>query len=208
LANPTIDPKPQGPFYIRPADFGTAFGSTPILISSANEVIVDQEAKGLSAYLLRHVEDGTGEALTAQEALTIAGLIKTRVVAGAQISNADLNNAVADAGLPSDFDGTATTSNGAVEDVIRILSGETYILPAGTKIQDGAGAFIPVLGDAGLQSDARRLVTKDASWQISLSSGSLRGLVSTLPEDNDFAGAKSRQPLITVYNSDGTLYPV
>lgn len=208
LANPTIDPKPQGPFYVRPADFGTAFGSTPVLISSGNEVIVEQDSKGLTAYLLRHVENGLGEALTAQEAVLVANEVKAFVEAGLQISNADLNTAVANAGLASDFDGNATTSNGVVEDVIRILSGETYILPAGTKIQDGNGAFIPVIGDAGLQSDVRRLVDRDASWKVSLSSGSLRGLVSTLPEGNDFAGAESRDPLITVYNSDGTLYPV
>lgn len=208
LANPTIDPKPQGPFYIRPSNFGTDFGSVPVLISSGNQVVVEQDATGLSAYLLRHVEDGTGEALTAQEAVAIAEQIKELVVTGAQISNVDLNTAVTNTGLASDFDGLASTSNGVVEEVIRILSGESYILTAGTKIQDGNGAFIPVIGDAGLQSDVRRLVERDASWKISLSSGGLRGLVSTLPETNDFAGVKSRDPLITVYNADGTLYPV
>lgn len=208
LANPTIDPKPQGPFYIKPANFGSSFGQTPNLISNGQEVIVESDAYGLVAYLLRHVEDGTGAAITVLNAVAISDAIKALVRTGAAITANALNNAVIAGGLASDFDGSGTTSNGEVEHVLRILAGESYVLSKGVKIQDAQGAFIPVLADAGFQDDVRKLVDRDASWKISLAQGSLRGLVDALPVENNFAGGTSTDPLITVYNSDGTLYPV
>lgn len=206
LANPTIDPKPQGPFYIKPANFGSSFGETPNLISNGQEVIVESDAYGLVAYLLRHVEDGAGAAITVLNAIAISDAIKVLVRSGAVINANALNNAVVAGGLASDFDGGGTSSNGEVEHVLRILAGESYVLSKGTKIQDAQGAFIPVLADGGFQGDVRRLVSKDASWKISLAQGSLRGLVSAT--ENEFAGGTSTDPLLTIYNADGTLYPV
>jgi hypothetical protein len=206
LANPTIDPKPQGPFYIKPAIFGSSFGETPNLISNGQEVIVESNAFGLVAYLLRHVEDGTGASLTVSEAVEIANAVKVLVRSGAVINAVALNTAATAGGLVTDFDGNGTTSNGEVDHVLRILSGESYVLSKGSKIQDGQGNFVPVIADAGFQGDVRRLVNKDASWKISLAQGSLRGLVSAT--ENEFAGGTSTDPLLTIYNNDGTLYPV
>ena len=209
LANPTVDARPQGPFYVRPADFGAKFGSIPQITSTQSQRTLSSEARGVSAYLLRHVENGANEALTATEAVDIAKEIETLVRNGSVINAKALNDAcVAVLGVGRDFDGTATNSQGVVEEMLRILAGETYILPQGAEIQDAQGNFVPVIGDTGLQSDVRTLVERDASWKISLAQGTLRGLVDPQPETSVFGGGDSLEPLVTLYKADGTLYSI
>ena len=209
LANPTVDARPQGPFYVRPADFGAKFGSIPHITSTLSKRTLSSEARGVSAYILRHVENGANAALTATQAVDIAKEIEALVRSGAVINAKALNDACVDVlGAGRDFDGTATNSNGVVEEMIRILAGESYILPQGAEIQDEQGNFVAIIGDAGLQRDVRTLVEKDASWKVSLLQGTLRGLVDPQPATSVFGGGDSLDPLVTLYQADGELYPV
>jgi hypothetical protein len=162
--------------------------------------------------LLRNVQaDGAGGgALTFAEAKAAASSILARVYARGTLTLAVINGfLVAAAGAGTELtDAGGSDSTGSVEDILKILAGETYIVSAGTQIEDGAGAFVPVLGDSGMQSFSRVLVPNDSSWQISLSEGSLASLTTVRDQvDGDlFAGVRSTIPLVTVYAADGTIY--
>lgn len=191
-ANLVNDPKPQGPFYVRTPELGIS-GQYRAVLSTTNGVVFFREARGLVPYLLRNVEKNGGGALSLVQAKQAAADILTAMRFPASLNlaaiNAILNDRVAGTELT---DAGGSNSTGSVEDILKILSGETYIVPAGTRIETALGAFVPTLADAGMQSFSRTLVANDSSWQISLSEGSLGGLVG--------------RGLVTVYAADGSIY--
>lgn len=194
-ANPTVDPAPQGPFYVRAPEYGHGAGKTPLL-NSASGISFASAGEGLVSYLLRRVADhnngGGSLAITLANAIAIAAAIQARLEGGLSLSNADLTGLVlAEVGNASDFDGSGSDSSGEASEVLAILAGETYLVLAGTQIQTALNAYVPVLADAGFQGNRRSLVAKDSSWQISRQAGVLGGL--------ETAG------IVSIYNSDGSL---
>ena len=88
-----------------------------------------------------------------------------------------------------------------------MLSGETYVVKAGSSIQAGNGNFIPDLNaSAGFQNDVRHPVDGDSSWLLSAEEGVLAGLKSDRSAKVGFAGVLTTDPIVTVYNSDGSLF--
>jgi len=110
---------------------------------------LDGDCKGLAAYMIDNVEDhaaGGDHALTVAKAALIAADILTRVAAGQALALANLNTIIAArASVGSDLTGVGTNSRGSVEHVLRILSGEVYLVPDGTQVADAdahaAGKF-------------------------------------------------------------------
>lgn len=93
---------------------------------------------GLAAYIRERVQAATsGSFLTFANANTIAANLRTEAEAGNALTLAAINVVIAaeDAGSAL----TADPSFGSVEDILRILSGETYISPQYTIICDDAG---------------------------------------------------------------------
>jgi hypothetical protein len=97
---------------------------------------------GLAAYLVDNVDNNNGGlhlALTAANANDTATAIIARLAAGTTIGlteiNADL--AVATGGMACTL--TTNRSTGSVEEVLRILSGEAYYLPANSVVSTGGG---------------------------------------------------------------------
>jgi len=104
---------------------------------------------GLRAYLRDRVNvnpGGTDTYMTPAESATIANAIQDLVAAGSPVTlaavNAELNAALA--GADNDLEGTAGTSFGTLEEVLRILAGEVYRVNANTVLATIAGpnAFI------------------------------------------------------------------
>lgn len=94
---------------------------------------------GLQAYLREHInKDAGGGANTvtsAAEAIAIAGQITARVDGGQNIDAAALNAIVIGLVVAADFDGLSVANSnsfGSVEDIMRILAGESYVVPANT----------------------------------------------------------------------------
>lgn len=118
---------------------------------------MDADTYGLAAYILDNVADvggggsaGGGSVGAVEDALSdfdagrIAGLILARVAAGATLTAAALNTLVSDylGGDDSDFDGSGgTNSRGVVAELLRIVSGEVYLLEAGDTVADAGGVF-------------------------------------------------------------------
>lgn len=165
-ANPVVDPAPQGPRYLRVVENGL-----PVV---ANDT-VSSSVSGLSAYLLANLEDGAGASITVQNAVDMADLIIAEMRAGAPLTLAELNDVagpikavVALAGVGVG-DSTAT-----VNDVLQILAGARYTVPAG-HILEVAGAFQQP-SDFFDYTIMAPVVEEDSSFWISVAQGDLLGM--------------------------------
>ena len=215
-SNPGIDPRPQGPFYVRVPNIGASGQTRPFIKTNTDGSLEFlKRCNGLVAYLIAHVEAdpggnaGDGPALTVVEAEAVADLIITRVRAGGTVTLANVNDDLtAVAGGATDLDGAAGNSNstGSLAEVLAILAGEDYIINGGVSIQTAGGVFAPVIAPGTLGTTMRTLVPNDSSWKISFSEGVLSGLTGVQNANRAFAGVKSATPLLTVYNDDGTIY--
>lgn len=203
-ANAAIDPYPQGPRYVsQPA--------TPSLVTLSStggtQRFFGTAQSGLSAYLLANVQVGAaGPALTPAQGLTAANALVAAMRAGSTLNlaaiNAILNAAAAGATL------TGNNSTGTITDVLRILSGATYTVPAGTVIQTVAPAtdFVPQPSAPAWNAanfDFNTYVdvnVADSSFYISLSQGKLNGFTSSAFSYKGTLGAA-----LVVYDNAGVV---
>ena len=208
--NPTIDPSGQSPLYIKTPILGKKVTlSTPV----AGTVNVRFKAEGLVPFLIKNVQHGGGGALSLAEATAAADAIMLAVRAGTVLNEAAINTILAtatgnNAATVLDDGAGGSTSVATVEDILRILSGETYEVTENTSVQV-ANVFVPDLSHrVGFKKDQKHLVAGDESWVISFREGNLKGLASVRDAvyGDLFAGVRSTSPLLTVYVSDGTLF--
>jgi hypothetical protein len=168
----------------------TTGGGNDVTVSAASVT------RGLLAYLRDRVHVNPGGAdrfMTKAEALAVAGDIWARVIAGGSLTLAVVNgflNARC-AGADNDLEGTNGTSFGSVEDILRILSGEVYAVPANTIQGDQAGAwlglvargvlvaaasaFTPVAQGSFVADRPVPVLTRNGSINISAGEGKLSG---------------------------------
>ena len=214
-SNPGIDPRPQGPFYVRVANIGATGRNRPLIkTNSDGSLEFLSKCNGLVAYLIANVEadhGGAADALTIPQAEEAASQILARVRGGLKLEVGDVNTILSGAQVVNaatflDGEGNPSDSTGKLSEVLAILAGEDYIVAAGTPIQDDAGAFQNGINPGVLGSTMRTLVPQDSSWKISFSEGVLGGLVGAQDPKLAFAGVKSATPLLTVYNDDGSIY--
>ena len=221
-SNPGIDPRPQGPFYVRVANIGATGKTRPFIKTNADGSLEFlTRCNGLVAYLIANVEAnpganvngaGTGPALTVVQAEAAAEDIMDVVRAGGALTTAVVNAILSGADVvnaATDLDGQSvanSNSTGSIAEVLAILAGEDYIVNAGVDIQDLNGVKAIGVGFGTLGTTMRTLVPQDSSWKISFSEGVLAGLAGAQNPKVAFAGVKSSTPLITVYNDDGSLY--
>lgn len=117
-----------------------------VTTSGAGPIAIAADTYGLSGYLIDRIENsgaiGT-PALTAAEAVQIAGLIEADAAAGTILDAATIDAHInTPAGVLAS--GLAVgNSSGSVEDILRILSGERYKIEAGAVVEDGANAYVP-----------------------------------------------------------------
>jgi hypothetical protein len=207
-ANPTIDPQGQSPLYIKTPLIGAKVElATPV----AGTSVIRFRAQGLVPFLIKNVQHGNNGSLSRSEALTAANLILDEVYGAGDLDEASINAILAvatnNAGTVLDDGAGGSLSVARVEDILRILSGETYEVSANTKVEE-ANVFIPdVTYRLGFKGDQKHLIPGDDSWQISLREGVLKGLTTVVDsEEGDlFAGVRSTQPLLSVYEVDGSL---
>lgn len=102
---------------------------------------------GLAAYLIDHVQNqdgGATAAITAAMANAARTAIFARVAAGQALDAAGIGTALTANGVSNAAAGTtltAGTSTGSVEEVLRILAGEVYRLPAASQVTAAGGGF-------------------------------------------------------------------
>lgn len=166
------EPKPQGPLYLRPIDINESGRLSPRLKTNGGDITITNQTTGLVAYVLTQVDNNT-EALTLAQAIDVANFIIAKAYAAE-----DLDNLEAD--IQAEF-GADYHYSDEIENLLKILSGEKFVVSANTPIQDG-GAHTPLLiseSNFPVPGD-RRLVTGDTSWKTSLASGQLYKFTNTI----------------------------
>lgn len=191
LRNQIYDPIGQTKYINR-------FSTDTVAALSANRTVA--EYSGLAAYLLDHVTDGvTAVTITVAVANAAANAITALLNAGSAVTVAAVDNALVANGVQNAGAGTGLAtapSDGAIADILQILAGGQYALPAGSLVGNlaapaGLGSFV-----SGVY-----LPTYDTgAFQISLGSGQLSVFTSAAFDYLGTTGAA-----LAVYNDDGTL---
>lgn len=189
LRNQVVDPPGQTKYVRR-------LQNDSVSVSSS---VTTAEFKGLAAYLIDAVADGgDGGALTAAEANAMAaGIIANVLDAGVAATLANIN-----VELAAVVAGTALTAGGSVgtlADVLKILAGGEYVVPAGTAADSGAGLFKGALAGA-FTSGQYRGTYDSFALNISVAEGSLSHYASASFEYGGTPGAA-----VVVYDDTGAL---
>lgn len=179
-ANASIDPQPQGPRYVS----NVAAPSLVTLASTGGtQRYFPAATGGLSAYLLANVQVGAvGPALTPAQALTASNNLVTRMRSGLPLALANIDAVLAAVIATASLTGNAST--GAVTDVLRILAGATYTVPAATIVQDAAAVFVAQATPAAWNANNfdfntyKDILSTDSSFYISVAEGQLDGFSS------------------------------
>jgi hypothetical protein len=189
--NLIYDPEGQTK-YIRRCDNDT------MVTSGAGPIVTVGELKGVSAWLIDQVEDTpNSDALTAAQTNTIALALIARMDAGNTMTTAAVN-AVVQATVAGSGIGLGS-SIGALTDLLKILAGGEYTLPAGSAVEDVANAFIATA--AGSFTTGQYLQTRQSgALEISLGEGHLAEFTAAAYSYDSTAGAA-----LLVYDDDGTV---
>jgi hypothetical protein len=134
---------------------------TSVAAGGNNVQATQQTAFGLAAYLYDRVDPGGAAGagtnpMTVAQANTLAANIMAAADAGNALTLAAINAILTAApiGAATDLDGAAATSDsfGSVSDILRILAGEVYRLPALTILGDDTGGTSDFFGLAARQA--------------------------------------------------------
>lgn len=191
------DPQGTGPVYVH----SWSYGDVPHLRNTTTTSFV-KDCVGLTGYLMKNIQviqddgdggteprgttEGTYDVLTTQEATTFAKRIFDYVARGWDLNAGDLNEILTDDIIDngvqqSVFGEEISSSTGVLSEIIRIVAGEKYVIPAGTVIQtieEGEGTYysftVDVASTAGFApKTCLSLIQGDSSWEQSLAGGDL-----------------------------------
>jgi len=188
--NGAIDPKGQTKYLGRPANDTVALsgGSTPLAYH------------GIAAYLLDHVEDNVANvAITPAIANAAALLIIARLDAGGTISAVNVNADLVAAGAGAGTQLTGAGSNGVLANLLSVVAGGDYLLPAGTLIA-GTQPATRATETFGTLTE-RKIYASGAPFNISYYEGQIAAFLSS---GFEYDGVSSTA--IVIYTDAGALY--
>jgi len=175
--------------------------SDTVATSGAGPIITVGRTEGLAAYMIDRVEDqdNAGIALTAARANAIATSLIATMDGGGAVTAAVVNAAIqaATGGGASTLDGGNST--GVLADVLQILAGGEYVVPAGTEVETAGNLFVATI--SGAFTDGQYRATYDSgSLNISIGEGHLSELIAATFEYDGTVGAA-----VLVLDDDGTV---
>jgi len=184
--DPAIDAYPQGPFYLSQPENN----SVATLTATADKRAITRTVGGEIT------------CITAVNANNIATAIITRMQNGLALALANINALIAAEVAGSGLVGTKT-STGRVADILSILTGAIFTLPAGHQVQDTNGVFSPIaandIDDFFTGEKNNRVLASD----IAVSAA--KGALSVMLSDNfNYKGTANN--CVAIYNSDGSVY--
>ncbi len=193
--NPVVDPAPQGPRYLR-----QPVNTTPVV----DGLTIAKEVSGLTAYLLVN-QDNNNDVLSVAEATSIANLYITRMRSGLTLNVATMNaliqgNQAGELNLANvTIEGANSTATTA--EILSILSGAKYTVPAGYVFDADAGLNNPTVSFFDVNVfDA--IDPSDSSFYLSLNRGALSVAKSVRKDPRTGA---SLDPLVVVYSGLGAV---
>lgn len=194
--NGAIDPVAQGPRYLRNVET-----QTPVVSGTS----FARSASGLVAYLLAnqcHENAPNFEVLSVVEATTLADFFVARMRDGLALDLATVNPLIAGlAGLADVQIGSANSST-TIHDVLLILSGAKYTVPAGHVYKAGNDDIIVPTESFFNTSVFVEVDEDDSSFYLSVARGALSKAksVRTNPVDGSLL-----DPLVVVYDGAGNV---
>jgi len=192
--NYTLDPPGQSG-YVRDIPV-----SETVITSGLGPIVTVRDACGLAAYLIDNVEDSGGTALPDVIANDSAALIIARAQAGLPLALADVNAAMVASGATAGTDLEGGTSTGMLSEVLEILSGAKYELPAGSEVEDGGGAFNTTRMGSFATTPGVKNIQATGAFNVSNGAGDLFNYKRADFEYNGVFG-----PAILVLADDGTV---
>lgn len=193
--NYTLDPPGQSG-YVRDVP-----DSDTVITTGAGPILTVRDACGLAAYLIDNTEDAPGgTALTALTANNAAAAIIGRAQGGLSLTLAEVNAELVTAGAGAATDIEAAPSTGLLTEVLAILSGAKYQLPAGSEVEDGGNVFNPTRLGSFATTPGVKTILATGAFNVSNGAGDLFNYKSAGFEYNGVVGAA-----ITVLDDDGTV---
>lgn len=174
--------------------------NTTVVTTGAGPIVTVGDACGLGAYLIDNTEDASTTAITAAVANAAAAAIIARVQGGLEVTVAEVNLALTNAGATGGTDFTAPPSTGTLAEVLQILSGAKYLLPSGSEVEDGGNLFNPVRLGAFETLPGVKTILATGAFNVSNGAGDLFNYKSPNFEYNNVLG-----PAILVLDDDGTV---
>lgn len=190
--NYIYDPEAQAK-YARRADNDT------VLTQGTGPITTVAEYRGVAAYLIDHVDDDDngGVALTAAFANTIAAALIARVDSGLAMTLADVDGVIQATTGAASTGLEANNSTGSLSDLLEVLTGAVYVLPAGSQVEDGTNTFDTTVRGS---ITASRHIYSTGSFNISRNVGKLSELTDAAFTYGGTAGAA-----VVLYADDGSL---
>jgi len=192
------DPPGQTKYVNRGEFTGAGMNAARPTTIAASGHVTTYACYGLAAYLADTVVDGvSGVGITAAVANASAALIATNIIdAGAVVSDASVS-----AELITGSAGLGTTLLGgglaSVADVLQIVAGGSYLLPAGSAETVVVGS----MGNGAFETGTYRTTAGGMALAASFSAGDLASYVAGTFSYGGTAGAA-----LVVYADDGTVY--
>lgn len=190
--NQVIDPVGQGPVYLRQPQNEPAS-----VVATAQGVETTRAFRGLQAYIHDRVATAGGGLIAPADAADIADDLLTRLADGLSLELADVDTVIDDASAGASLTGGAST--GELDELLRIVAGDEYVVPAGALLEDDNNDLTPPQGS--FTDGFRRPVLDTDSLKISFFQGRIRGY-----RQADFSYLGTDGAAVTVYNDDGSLY--
>ncbi len=193
--NPVVDPVAQGPRYLR-----QPVNTAPVV----SGLTVAKEVSGLTAYLLVN-QDNNNDILSVTDATSIADLYISRMRNGLALDVATMNGLIQGGGQ-----GQLNLANVTIEgnnastttaDILSILSGASYTVPAGHVFDADPGLTLPT--ESFFDTTVFKAIDEnDSSFYLSLA----RGALSTAKSVRiDPVSGTTLDPLVVVYDGAGNV---
>lgn len=182
--NYIYDPPAQAKYVRRP-------DNDAVLLSGTGPIVTTAEFSGVAAWMLDHIEDGGGAALTAAEANQNAADVIALLDAGAAMTLAAVNGALTTGAIGGG------TSTGTLAELLEVMSGAVYVLPAGSVVDTDGSTFNTV--QSGSLTHVRHTFFT-GSFNISRGEGKLSELTDAAFTYGGTAGAA-----VVLYDDDGSL---
>ena len=167
-------------------------GGTPI--------VMVRDACGLAAYLIDNVEDSGGAALTAAVANLATAFIVNRAQQGASLQLADVNQELVDAGATAGTGLETGASTGSLQELLTIMSGAKYQLPAGAVVDTDGSTFNTTVNGFFATTPGVKTILATGAFNISNGAGDLFNMKRADFEYNGVLG-----PAVLVLDDDGTV---
>jgi len=170
-----------------------------VVTSGVGPIVTTAEFGGLSAYLIDHVANAAaGQALTAAQANAAATALRARPGTGLTVTLANVNAALVAAGAAGGTSLVAGGSTGSLAEVLQILAGREYVLPAASQVETVGNLFTSAV--SGSFTSPSRYTNLTGALLISIGEGNLFRMMETTFNYLDVAGAA-----VVVYDDTGAV---